>query len=133
LPGIVAAQEDPMKVTRLNHAGINVHGKQDETLKFYRELLGIGTAERDEIASLVPGYWLELPNAQVHVVDAETDGTRNTWPMGTHLSYFVEDLEGAIQELDEREVEYLRFKHVVWFKDPAGNTVEIQQDPALSP
>jgi catechol 2,3-dioxygenase-like lactoylglutathione lyase family enzyme len=122
-----------MKVTRLNHAGINVLGKQDETLEFYREFLGIGTAERDEVASLVPGYWLQLANAQVHVIDAETDGTRNTWPMGPHLSYYVEDLEVAIGALQERGVEHLRFKNVVWFKDPAGNTVEIQQDPAIGP
>jgi catechol 2,3-dioxygenase-like lactoylglutathione lyase family enzyme len=122
-----------MKVTRMNHAGINVLGKRDETLKFYTDFLGIGTAERDDVASLVPGYWLQLPNAQVHVVDAETDATRNTWPMGTHLSYYVEDFEGAIGELEERGIGFLRFRHVVWFKDPAGNTVEIQQDPTLAP
>ena len=42
-------------------------------------------------------------------------------------------IEAAIEELQERGVEHLRFQHVVWFKDPAGNTVEIQQDPALVP
>jgi hypothetical protein len=53
--------------------------------------------------------------------------------MGPHLSYYVEDLEGAVRELEERGIEHLRFRLVVWLKDPAGNTVEIQQDPALAP
>ena len=30
-----------MKITRINHAAVNIHGKVDEAREFYTELLGL--------------------------------------------------------------------------------------------
>jgi hypothetical protein len=47
----------------------------------------------------------------------------------------VEDLDGAIAELEARGIEYERALQgagtvQIWIRDPAGNTIELQQDPA---
>jgi hypothetical protein len=44
----------------------------------------------------------------------------------------VDDLDGAIAELEARNVEYRRGAQgdvaQIWFADPVGNTIELQQD-----
>ena len=61
-----------MRITRLNHAAINCHGRWPETREFYCDFLGIETTPRPgAISDAVGGCWLQLPNGQVHVIDAE--------------------------------------------------------------
>ena len=123
-----------MKVTRINHAAINVHGKWPEVEEFYTKFMGIETTPRPgAIDGAIGGCWLQFPNGQVHVIDAELDGSAGN-PMGPHVSYYVEDLAGAINEIEERGLEMRKFDipdvgAIAWVTDPAGNTVEIQQDP----
>jgi catechol 2,3-dioxygenase-like lactoylglutathione lyase family enzyme len=125
-----------MKITRLNHAAINVDGKWEETRAFYTGLLGMGTSPRpDFIEKALPGCWLQFPNAQVHVIDAPLSG-RAGEPIGPHVSYYVDDLGAAEQELADAGVELTAAMgegpaRVIWCTDPAGNTVELQQDPDL--
>ena len=94
-----------MKVTRINHAAINIHGKWPEVEEFYTKFMGIGTTPRPgAIDSAIGGCWLQLPNGQVHVIDAELDGSLGN-PMGAHISYYVEDFEEAIAEIEARGLE----------------------------
>jgi catechol 2,3-dioxygenase-like lactoylglutathione lyase family enzyme len=62
-----------MKITRINHAAVNVYGKVDEAREFYTGLLGL-----PEIAIQLPGrpplpkgsvpaFWLELGVTSRHV------------------------------------------------------------------
>lgn len=123
-----------MKITRINHAAINCHGKWEETRVFYTELLGLATTPRPEfIEKAIGGCWLQLPNGQVHVIDAPFDGSPGA-PVGPHLSYYVDDLAGAEAELASHGVRLSASMgegadRILWFVDPAGNTVELQQDP----
>ena len=125
-----------MKITRLNHAAINVDGKWEETRAFYTGLMGMETTPRPEIIEKsLPGCWLQFPNAQVHVIDAKLSG-RPGEPIGPHVSYYVDDLAAAEQELEDAGVELTAAMgegptRVIWCTDPAGNTVELQQDPDL--
>ena len=125
-----------MKVTRINHAAINVHGRWPETRDFYCDFLGIGTTPRPGmIDKAVGGCWLQLPNGQVHVIDAPYDGSVGS-PIGPHISYYVADLDEAERELDARGLEIKRFGdgtgRILWVTDPADNTVEFQQDPEVA-
>ncbi len=128
-----------MKVTRINHAAINVHGKWPEVEEFYREFMGIGTTPRPgAIDGVIGGCWLQLENAQVHVIDAPDDGSPGN-PVGPHISYFVTDLDEAVREIEARGLPMREMAsmgdgigRVVWVTDPAGNTVELQQDPEAS-
>lgn len=123
-----------MKITRINHAAINCEGKWEETRVFYTQLLGIETSPRPEfIEKAIGGCWLQLPNGQVHVIDAPYDGSPGA-PLGPHVSYYVDDLASAETELASHAVALSAAMgegaaRIVWFTDPAGNTVELQQDP----
>ncbi len=120
-----------MKVTGFSHASVNVHGVVEETLKFYREFMGLGELERP--ANLrIPGAWLQAGEAQIHLIGAEDDGRAGN-PIGPHYAVLVEDLEQAVREIEAAGLQFLRIgkdqSSQVWITDPAGNTIELQQDP----
>ena len=104
--------------------------------EFYCDFLGIGTTPRPGVIDdAIGGCWLQLPHMQVHVIDAQDDGSSGN-PVGPHLSFYVDDIDGAIREVEERGLEKRvipmgELGKVVWFTDPAGNTVELQQDPEV--
>lgn len=127
-----------MKITRINHAAVNVHGKVDEARAFYTGLLGL-----PEVPIQLPGrppipkgtvqaFWLELGGVQVHAIGAPMKGEPRE-PVGPHVSWYVADLDQAVAELAERGIEMRVLgegrSRIVWVSDPAGNTVEFQQDP----
>ena len=120
-----------MKVTRILHASVNVHGDLDDTTRWYAETLGMQAAARPEIPG-IPGAWFAAGGGQVHLVGAPPRGTEID-PTGPHFCVGVEDLDAAIAELDAANVAYLRGAQgpvvQIWVRDPAGNTVELQQDP----
>jgi catechol 2,3-dioxygenase-like lactoylglutathione lyase family enzyme len=124
-----------MRVTRTLHHSVNVEGNLAPTVEFYRRLLGLPSDDRPEIPG-VGGHWFGLGNAQLHLVDADA-GHGRIQPTGPHLCLAVDDLDGAIAELDAESVPYLRGAQgttvQIWFADPAGNTIELQQDPELTP
>lgn len=120
-----------MNVTRILHSSVNVAGRLEESERFYAELLGLAPLARPEIPG-VAGRWLEVGTAQVHLVDAPMAG-HGIDPTGPHVCLGVTDLEAAVAELDERAIPYVRATQPgdvqqVWIVDPAGNTVELQQD-----
>jgi catechol 2,3-dioxygenase-like lactoylglutathione lyase family enzyme len=119
-----------MKVTRTLHHSVNVEGQLDETVAFYRRLLELPSDPRPEIPG-VAGHWFNASNAQLHLVDADA-GTQAIQPTGPHVCFAVEDLPAAIAELEESGIPYVEGAQgsvvQIWFVDPAGNTIEIQQD-----
>jgi catechol 2,3-dioxygenase-like lactoylglutathione lyase family enzyme len=129
-----------VKVTRILHASVNVAGVLGDTDRFYAEVLGMGHAERPEIPG-VGGRWLVAGGGQVHLVDAPmTPGGID--PSGPHFCLAVEDLDGAIAELERLGIPTVRGSQPdlsgrmpevvqIWFTDPAGNTIELQQDRPL--
>lgn len=127
-----------MKITRFNHAAVNVHGVVDEARAFYLDLLGLPEVPiqlpgRPPLAKgSVPAFWIELGGAQLHAIGAPRAGEPRE-PTGPHVSWYVEDLEQAVRELAARRIEMRVLgegrQRIVWVSDPAGNTVELQQDP----
>ncbi len=120
-----------MKVTRTLHHSVNVEGYLDETVSFYRQLLELDDEARPVIPG-VDGHWFTAGHIQLHLVDADT-GSQVIKPTGPHVCFAVEDLSGAIRELEESGIPYAEGAQgpvvQIWFVDPAGNTIEIQQDP----
>ncbi len=124
-----------MKITRLNHAALNIAGRGAETQAFYTEFLGIPTTPRPPaIDKMIGGCWLQMTNAQIHLIDAPLDG-RPANPVGNHVSLFVDDIAAAEREVEAKGLAVVRMgdgmRRVIWFSDPAGHTVELQQDPEL--
>lgn len=121
-----------MKVTRFQHVSVNANGiPLDEMTAFYGDVLGLGDKPRPEIAG-VPGHWHVVGDQELHLVGAPPTGDAID-PTGHHFCVTVEDLDGAVDELEKRGIEYVRAVQgagtvQIWISDPAGNTVELQQE-----
>lgn len=130
-----------LKVTRINHTAIGTRAELDAMRHFYVEVLGVATVERDipaKLADKIPGFWMQFPNGQVHVIQADPATGANAIPgmtchhanpMGPHTAFFVADIEAAAQHLEANRIPFDRFDRFIFTSDPAGNTVEFQQDP----
>ncbi len=119
-----------MKVTRIHHASVNTAGKQADAQRFYTDVLGLPLAPRPDLG--VDGCWLQAGSeSQVHLIDAEPVGA-GIDPIGHHYCLAVDDLDAAVADLEEAGVEYFRIGEgagaQVFVTDPAGNTIEFQQD-----
>ena len=121
-----------MKVTRFQHVSVNANGTSlDEMVAFYGDVLGLGDKPRPTIPG-VPGHWHIVGDQELHLVGAPP--TQNTIdPTGHHFCVGVEDLDAAVAELESRGIEYVRAVQgagtvQIWICDPAGNTVELQQE-----
>jgi catechol 2,3-dioxygenase-like lactoylglutathione lyase family enzyme len=121
-----------MKVTRFHHVSVNTNGAPlDAMVGFYRDVLGLGDEDRPEIPG-VPGHWHRVGDQQLHLVGAPPSGDAID-PTGHHYCVAVDDLDAAIAELDARGIAYRRAVQgastvQIWVNDPAGNTIELQQD-----
>jgi lactoylglutathione lyase/glyoxylase I family protein len=121
-----------MKVTRFHHVSVNCHDASlDDMVAFYGGVLELGDAPRPEIPG-VGGHWHDVGDQQLHVVAAPPRGTLID-ATGNHYCVGVEDLDAAVAELEARGIPYTRGVQgesvvQIWINDPAGNTVELQQD-----
>lgn len=125
-----------MRVTRLQHVSVNTNGTDlGDMVAFYGGLLGLADEPRPEIPG-IPGHWHAVGGEQLHLVGAPARG-RGIDPTGPHFCVLVEDLGAAVSELEGRGIPYERAVQgagtvQIWITDPAGNTVELQQDPATA-
>jgi catechol 2,3-dioxygenase-like lactoylglutathione lyase family enzyme len=123
-----------MRVTRTLHHSMNVEGELDRSIEFYRQFFDMPDEDRPNIPG-VEGHWFTAGNAQIHLVDAPADGPIQ--PTGPHVCFAVADLDEAVAELERAGVPYVEGAQgttvQIWFADPAGNTIEIQQDPSVQP
>jgi catechol 2,3-dioxygenase-like lactoylglutathione lyase family enzyme len=119
-----------VKVTRFHHVSVNTGGTSlDDVAAFYREVLGLSDKARPDIPG-VPGHWHVVGDQELHLVGAPPRGT----PIdSTGHHYCVDDLDAAVAELEDRGIEYQRAVQgagtvQIWISDPAGNTIELQQE-----
>jgi catechol 2,3-dioxygenase-like lactoylglutathione lyase family enzyme len=121
-----------VRVTRFHHVSINTNAASvDEMASFYGELLGLVDLPRPEIPG-IPGRWHAVGDQELHLVGAAARGT-GIDPTGNHFCLAVDDLEAAVRELEARGVPYEQATQgagtvQIWIVDPAGNTVELQQE-----
>jgi catechol 2,3-dioxygenase-like lactoylglutathione lyase family enzyme len=126
-----------VKITRINHMAYNVSGFVAEARDFYTRLLGLPEVPiqlpgGEPMTNSPMGLWIEQGNVQMHLIGLERTGEVRE-PQGTHVSWYVDDLDAAIIELRDAGIEMRELRggvgHIVWIADPAGNTIELQQDP----
>lgn len=122
-----------INITRINHSAINTAGDVEQLKAFYCGHLGAKTVARDippEYEDKIPGFWMQFDNGQIHVIgNAVAGGARN--PLGPHIAYYVSALDDAERYLVENGIDYDRINEFILLSDPAGNTIELQQDPLL--
>jgi catechol 2,3-dioxygenase-like lactoylglutathione lyase family enzyme len=119
-----------VRVTRILHHSVNVQGRLGDASSFYLSVLGLPGEARPDIPG-VDGRWFAAGDAQIHLVDAPP-GPGPVQPTGPHVCLAVEDLEAAAAELEAMGIDLIRGRQgdvlQIWFVDPAGNTIELQQD-----
>jgi catechol 2,3-dioxygenase-like lactoylglutathione lyase family enzyme len=124
-----------MTVTRFHHVSVNTNGAPlDELSAFYQDLLGLAPKARPEIPG-VPGRWHAVADQELHLVGAPPRGTPID-STGHHFCVAVDDLDAAVTELEERGIAYERAVQgestvQIWIRDPAGNTIELQQETGV--
>lgn len=133
-----------LRITRINHSAINTRDQLDAMRRFYVDVLGVQTVERDipaKFADRIPGFWMQFPNGQVHVIQCDPGqggeplpgmNCQHANPMGPHTAFFVADIDAAARHLDANGIAFDRFDRFIFTTDPSGNTVEFQQDPELT-
>jgi len=125
-----------VRVTRFHHVSVNANGASlEEMVGFYRDVLGLRDQPRPDIPD-VPGYWQVVGDQELHLVGAPASGAAID-PTGHHYCVAVDDLDAAIAELEARGIEYARAVQgegtvQIWIADPAGNTIELQQDTRVT-
>ena len=121
-----------MKVTRTLHHSFNVEGQLAATVEFYRRLLGMSDDPRPEIPG-VDGHWFGpgRPSSIWWTHRPEPGPSNRPVPMCASRSA---TWRGPSPNSSASGVPYVRGAQgttvQIWFTDPAGNTVEIQQDTA---
>lgn len=122
-----------INITRINHSAINTAGDVEQMKAFYCGHLGAKTVPRDippEYEDKIPGFWMQFENGQIHVIgNPASGGGRN--PLDPHIAYYVSSLEDAERYLAENSIDFDKIGGFVFVSDPAGNIIELQQDPLL--
>lgn len=92
-------------LTKINHIGIAVKSL-DETLPFYRDILGMAFAGIEEVAEQkVRVAMLGIGDSKIELLEPTSDDSpiarflEKNGPGIHHLAYEVEEIEGAIAEL----------------------------------
>ncbi len=119
--------DDPFMIKGLHHVQITVpRGAEDQAREFYCRVLGFREIEKPAALRSNGGFWLELPDRQLHI-GVENGIDRNSTK--AHLAYEVENLEAmrsrikktGIKIKDQPTIPGLkRFKA----RDPFGNQIE---------
>ena len=126
-----------MKITRMNHAAVNVTGKNDEARAFYVDLLGLPQVPiqlpgMDPVEDSEFGFWVEQAGVQLHVIAREPMGGTPD-PTQNHVSWYVEDIDAVARKLEDNGTDMRvmgeGLTRIIWILDPAGNIMEFQQDP----
>jgi len=117
-----------MKPVAVHHVSINVDDV-DAAMAFYVGTLGF-TARDDRPDFGFGGAWLDVGGQQVHLIEAPVPADQ-----GQHFAVLVDDLAATVEELRATGLTVTDATPVgknlqAFVHDPAGNTVELHQQPA---
>jgi catechol 2,3-dioxygenase-like lactoylglutathione lyase family enzyme len=130
---------DPMALSGLelhHHAVRMPPDAVEETLRFYRDVLGLSPDPEAREIPGVPLFWMDVQNGtQIHLfgVDGVSRYARrpDQDPFTEHVAFGVPDIFEAKRELDRLEMPYWRAgrdeRQQVFMYDQAGNMIELHQ------
>ena len=136
-----------LKIVRLMHAGLRIGPSEEDLQKaeaFYGDLMGLPNDESRPHIPEIPGFWSKLPgrdaDQQIHIFGAEGASpvarSPKQDPTRAHIALAVEDIDEARAELKRQGIEFWVYESLVgdasdqvFFEDPFGNMIELQQQP----
>lgn len=131
-----------IEVLEIHHHAVRIEDNEksmQDTLHFYRDVLGMGADPGRPNIPGVPGYWMNVGEAgQIHIIAgsgqsklAKGPGQDPTVP---HIALAVADIVAAKAELDSMKVPYWSItllggpaSEQIFFNDPGGNMIELHQ------
>ena len=130
-----------MKVLGIHHHAVRIDegGHSLNTFKdFYGNVLGIHHDEGRPDVPQVPGLWMNVGDAQIHLMGGDFPSflakKPDEDPVDTHVALAVEDIQAAKEHLDNLGVHYWTLSGVagpetlqIFVRDPAGNMIELHQ------
>ena len=134
-----------IKIKKLLHVGVRVSPDEDSIKKaslFYSDLLGLQQDTKRPDIQGIPGFWVNVSpgdrTQQIHVMGAmgasPVSRSDKQDPTRTHMAFSVQDIEVARSELTEQGIHFWEYGGLVgrasfqlFFEDPCGNMIELQQ------
>ena len=112
----------------LHHSSMLVADTQ-ESLKFYRDILGMEQTTRPDLA--YPGAWLKVGEQQVHLIELPNpDPITGRPPHGgrdRHVAMHVDSIDALKADLDQAEISYtlsVSGRKALFCRDRDGNALE---------
>ena len=137
-----------IKVTGLLHAGLRIRpdaAEVEKAVDFWTDLMGMEKDTQRPHVPTIPGAWINVQagdrGQQLHLLgaDGRSAAARSEMedPSRAHLAFAVADLAQAQAELQRKGVHYWVYESLVgsgsrqvFFEDPFGNMIELQQQDA---
>ena len=118
-----------MRPLSIHHVSVNVSDVASAT-EFYTNVLG-GTLRDDRPDFGFGGAWIDLGGSQVHLLEATAPPA-----LGQHFALRVVDLDAAVGELRDKGIDVgdptpVGGGRQTFLADPAGNTVELYEQPTV--
>jgi catechol 2,3-dioxygenase-like lactoylglutathione lyase family enzyme len=127
---------DPLPIRSLNHIAV-VARRVDDSIKFYRDVLGFREVERPNFK--FAGAWLFNYGLMIHVIASDAaerpDGEIQT--RAAHIALHADDLDAVERLLKEQGITYRKSEvpgrnvKQLFFQDPDGFHIEIGTYPPL--
>jgi len=129
-----------IEILEIHHTALNMPSAKVEAMgRFYHDVLGMDTdAGRWEIKG-APGFFMDTKDdRQLHLLGKDglspwAQGPGND-PAERHVAFAVRDIAAAESELKRHDVPYFFIENAgapdlrqLFFKDPAGNLLELHQ------
>ena len=127
---------DPLPIRSLNHVAV-VTRRLDESIKFYRDVLGFREVQRPNFA--FAGGWLFNHGLMIHIIASDTAGSPSgeIQSRAPHIALHADDLDAVERLLEEHGVAYRKSEvpgrnvKQLFFQDPDGFHIEVGKYPPL--
>jgi catechol 2,3-dioxygenase-like lactoylglutathione lyase family enzyme len=135
-----------IKIKKLLHIGVRVDPDENsinEANAFYSDVLGLQIDTQRPKITGIPGFWVNISDGdrtqQVHVMGAAgaspVSRSRTEDPTRMHIAFAVESIDAARSFLAKKRVKCWEYGGLVgqaslqiFFEDPCGNMIELQED-----
>ena len=121
-----------MKLRAIDHVQITVlPSDEEETVCFYREILGLLEIDKPEPLQKNGGAWFRLGGVELHVSVEEAAGDNGR--SKRHVCFEVESLADAEAVLSEAGVDIIPDNQPIaewarfYVRDPGGNRIELAE------